>query len=143
MKTQQINEAELEAAVIKKVAEALPAAVHDAVHALLAGAAPQGDRTVQNGVRRPLEGGKCDAIWSALDKVLAKGSAPTLHAVQALATKHGWNANNARIEFYQWRKFHKLGAVVVEHRSLVRRTVKAKVAKPAERRHHAERRLAA
>lgn len=147
MKTQQINETALEAAVVKRVAEALPAAVHEAVHALLAGAAvpaPEADRAVQNGVRRPKAGGRCDAVWGALDKVSAKGGElPTLQYVLALAEKQGWNANNARIEYYQWRKFNKLGAVVVEHRSVVRRTAKTKVAKRSERRHHPERRLAA
>jgi hypothetical protein len=75
---------------------------------------------------------------------LAKGGElPTLQYVLALAEKQGWNANNARIEYYQWRKFNKLGAVVVEHRSVERRTAKAKVAKRNESRHHPERRLAA
>lgn len=145
MKTQQINETALEAAVVKRVAEALPGAVHEAVHALLAGvAANESDRAVQNGVRRPKAGGRCDAVWCALDKVLAKGGeGPTLQYVLALAKKQGWNANNARIEFYQWRKFNKLGAVVVEHRSVARRTATVKVAKRNERRHQTERRLAA
>lgn len=42
MKAQQkINEAAIEAAVVRKLVDALPAAVHEAVHAFLEGVAPQ------------------------------------------------------------------------------------------------------
>lgn len=64
------------------------------------------DRPMQNGVKRPSVGGMCRAVWDALDGLVAAGTAPTAKDVKALSETHGWNANNASIEFYQWRKFN-------------------------------------
>jgi hypothetical protein len=65
------------------------------------------DRPEQNGVKRPSIGGKCRAIWDALDAYLKEtGEQPTSKTVKALAADEGWNPNTASIEFYQWRKFH-------------------------------------
>jgi hypothetical protein len=65
------------------------------------------DRPEANGVKRPSIGGKCRAIWDALDAhAEATGDDPTSKDVKALAATHGWNPNNASIEFYQWRKFN-------------------------------------
>lgn len=60
---------------------------------------------VRNGVRKPIRG-KCADVWAALTEVNEAGTAPTIADVRALAEKHGWNINNATIEFYAWRKFH-------------------------------------
>ena len=65
------------------------------------------DRPEQNGIKRPSIGGKCRAIWDECDVFLATmGRTPMPKDVKALAEKNGWNANNAVIELYQWRKFN-------------------------------------
>lgn len=65
------------------------------------------DRPEQNGIKRPSAGGKCRAIWDALDEYRTnEGELPDAKFVRALAAEHGYNANNASIEFYQWRKFN-------------------------------------
>ena len=65
------------------------------------------DRPEQNGVKRPSIGGKCRAIWDALDEYRAEtGELPTSKTVKELAADSGWNPNNASIEYYQWRKFN-------------------------------------
>lgn len=66
-------------------------------------------REERNGVKRPSVGGKCRAIWDALDALLAEleeGETVTSKMVQDLAKDEGWNKNNASIEFYNWRKFN-------------------------------------
>lgn len=63
---------------------------------------------VRNGVRRPLKG-KCAEVWAtltAVQEVSETDSQITIADVRALADSHGWNLNNATIEFYAWRKFH-------------------------------------
>jgi hypothetical protein len=68
------------------------------------------DRPEQNGIKRPSVGGKCRAIWDALDAYREEtGELPTSKVVKELAADEGWNPNNASIEFYQWRKFHGIG----------------------------------
>lgn len=68
------------------------------------------DRPEQNGIKRPSIGGKCRAIWDALDAYRAEtGELPTSKTVRELAADEGWNPNNASIEFYQWRKYNGLG----------------------------------
>lgn len=69
-------------------------------------------REERNGVKRPSIGGKCRAIWDALDALLAEleaGETVTSKMVQDLAKDEGWNKNNASIEFYNWRKFNGFG----------------------------------
>ncbi len=63
------------------------------------------ERRIRNGVREPARGGKCWKIWNRLDKLQERtGQEPTV----AQATKfRGVNENNARIEFYNWRRFHR------------------------------------
>lgn len=63
---------------------------------------------VRNGVRRPIKG-KCAEVWATLTAMqeISETDAPiTITEVRALAEAHGWNINNATIEFYGWRKFH-------------------------------------
>ena len=68
------------------------------------------DRSEQNGIKRSSIGGKCRAIWDALDEYRAEtGELPTSKTVKELAADSGWNPNNASIEFYQWRKYHGIG----------------------------------
>jgi len=66
-------------------------------------------REERNGVKRPSTGGKCRAVWDALDALqgeLEAGEKVTSAMVKDLANDEGWNPNNASIEFYQWRKFN-------------------------------------
>lgn len=63
-------------------------------------------REERNGIKKPSVGGQCRAVWDALDDMVAVGTQPTAKQVKALAEERGWNANNASIEFYQWRKFN-------------------------------------
>lgn len=66
-------------------------------------------REERNGVKRPSAGGKCRAVWDALDALqaeLEEGEKVTSAMVKDLANDEGWNPNNASIEFYQWRKFN-------------------------------------
>jgi len=63
-------------------------------------------REERNGIKKPSVGGQCRAVWDALDAMVAAGTQPTAKQVKALAEERGWNANNASIEFYQWRKFN-------------------------------------
>jgi len=64
-------------------------------------------RDEQNGVKRPSVGGKCRAVWDALDAYQAEmEEMPTAKVVKAIAADEGWNPNNASIEFYNWRKFN-------------------------------------
>lgn len=63
---------------------------------------------IRNGVRKPIKG-KCAEIWATLTAVqeISETKAPlTISEVKALAATHGWNINNATIEFYGWRKFY-------------------------------------
>lgn len=62
---------------------------------------------VRNGVRKPIRG-KCADVWAALTEAYDADTdtMPTIADVRALAEKHGWNINNATIEFYGWRKFY-------------------------------------
>lgn len=65
------------------------------------------DRPTQNGVTRPSAGGRCRAVWDALDAYRAEtNEVPTAAVVRSLAADEGWNPNNASIEFYQWRKYN-------------------------------------
>ena len=65
------------------------------------------DRPEQNGIKRPSAGGKCRAIWDALDEYRTnEGELPDAKFVRTLAAENGYNPNNASIEFYQWRKFN-------------------------------------
>lgn len=60
---------------------------------------------VRNGVRRHGDRSiKCKAVWLYLD------SHPdaTIAEMKNLAIEKGWNLENTKIEFYQWRKFHGL-----------------------------------
>lgn len=64
------------------------------------------NREERNGVKRPSVGGKCRAVWDALDAMVAEGNPPASKTVKEMAVVRGWNPNNTVIEFYQWRKFN-------------------------------------
>lgn len=85
------------------------------------------EREARNGVKRPRNGGLCAAVWAALDKLHASGTAPTSEQVRDLATAKGWNANNALCELSAWRKFMGLS----KPRVMSKRKTVAKAAGPA------------
>lgn len=64
-------------------------------------------REERNGIKRPSIGGKCRAVWDALDAFVAEEKMqPTVAIVRDIAQDEGWNVTNATVEFYQWRKFN-------------------------------------
>lgn len=63
------------------------------------------DREERNGVKRPSPGGFCAAVWDFCDEMNSGGVLPTAADVRNQADAHNWNANNASIEYYNWRKF--------------------------------------
>lgn len=63
------------------------------------------DREERNGVKRPSAGGMCRAVWDWCDAHVSDNTIPTAKQVKEAATENGWNANNASIEYYNWRKF--------------------------------------
>lgn len=100
----------VEAQVLAK----LQGAVHEAVGVAIDGVvvqasqlqavpqpAPQAPAAQDGG--RPVEGGRCRAIWDWLDYQAAAGKETTLAQMKAYADKRKWNGNTARIQFYRWR----------------------------------------
>lgn len=80
----------------------------DAMRAALAGMAapPAPTKVEQNGINRPRVGGKLDAVWTALDAMLAEtGAALTLKEAKALAAEKCWAAGTLNVQFYRWKKF--------------------------------------
>ena len=66
----------------------------------------QKDREERNGIKRPSTGGACAAVWDWCDAVVQHtNTPPTAKEVKAKAAEAGWNANNATIEYYGWRKW--------------------------------------
>ena len=69
---------------------------------------PLHNSETRNGVTRPSAGGKCRAVWDALDalsEVLVEGK-PTVKRVRELAAEKGWDVTTAQVQFYRWRKFN-------------------------------------
>lgn len=65
------------------------------------------DREERNGIKRPSIGGKCRAIWDALDAYRDEvGELPTARVTRDLAADEGWDPTTTSIQFYQWRKFN-------------------------------------
>lgn len=62
------------------------------------------ERTVQNGVRRPLPESACGLVWAALDAMLKAGIEPATKDVRDLSTAKGWNESNSICELSAWRK---------------------------------------
>lgn len=94
----------------KKVNAAVQKAVATPAKAKSEAATPRNvdkSREERNGVKRPKAGGKCAAVWDALDKMLANGTGdtPTLANIREWAAENEQNANNAQIEFYQWKRW--------------------------------------
>lgn len=64
------------------------------------------NREERNGVKRPSIGGKCRAVWDAMDTLVANGETPSVKLMRAIAEIAGWNVNNTVAELYTWRRFH-------------------------------------
>ena len=90
-----------------------PSIAADKIATVAVPAAPEAPKAskarseVRNGVRKPIKG-KCAEVWATLTAMqeLHPHAAINIADVRALAETHGWNLNNATIEFYGWRKFH-------------------------------------
>lgn len=101
----EVNRAANPAIAADKVATV---AVPKAPAAPVAPKASKARSEIRNGVRKPIKG-KCAEIWATLTAVqeISETNTPlTISEVKALAATHGWNINNATIEFYGWRKFY-------------------------------------
>jgi hypothetical protein len=72
------------------------------------------DRIIQNGVKRPRDGGLCAQVWAALDQMRAAGTDPATKDVRDLAAAKGWNVNNATAELSAWRKFNGISRSVLK-----------------------------
>lgn len=77
-------------------------------HLTAAPAAPKAAKAeIRNGVRKPMKG-VCADVWAILTEFTeGTNRQPTIADVRLLVEAHKWNLNNATIEFYAWRKFHK------------------------------------
>lgn len=108
-----VSPTQIELEVIKRVTKVLPGAVHAAVQGVMGinlDDRRATDRKVRNGVKEPKPGGKCRGVWDELDRELREGHAvPSLPDFMKAAEQKGINPNNARIEFYNWKRFHGLG----------------------------------
>lgn len=101
----EVNRAANPAIAADKVATV---AVPKAPAAPVAPKASKARSEIRNGVRKPIKG-KCAEIWATLTAVqeISETNTPlTISEVKELAVTHGWNLNNATIEFYGWRKFY-------------------------------------
>lgn len=126
-------QADIERAVLENLTAALPAAVHSAVQQIAPFDRRQQSRVttmgrkVRNGVREPAPGGKCHQVWTELDALKAATKTdPTLAQALALVSK-GVNENNARIEFYNWKRFHAPIARTDTTRARTRRAPRAPI----------------
>lgn len=95
--------------VLSRLNELLPSIVEESVRDAIVEAAnvKLPDDRVNGEVRRPKDGGKCDQVWRELDRLAARSKGtPSLSDILGVAEKKKWNLNNARVEYYQWRKAH-------------------------------------
>lgn len=69
------------------------------------GIAIERNRETRNGVTKPSSGGKCRAVWDALDEVHKTVPFPTAKHAKEIAAKFDWNVNNCVLELYAWRNF--------------------------------------
>lgn len=60
----------------------------------------------QNGITRPRAGGKCDAVWCALDRLTGTDAPMTNKQARALSVELGINPSTMGVQFGKWRKFH-------------------------------------
>ena len=108
----------IEKALLARLTPQLIDAVRETVHLVLAQApveaTPKDARRVRNGVTEPPVGGKCRAIWEELDKLVlaSKGEVPKVTDIMAAARDADLNENNARCEYYYWRRFNGYGKKV-------------------------------
>src|SRR6478609_6991300 len=81
---------------VATIVAALEAADKPASAATGSGLKIEKDRPEQNGIKRPSAGGRCRAVWDALDAYRAETKElPTAKVVAELAADEGWNPNNA------------------------------------------------
>lgn len=103
--TESVEDVEGDEALVEAVVPPLPVTSKPTQVAI--GLVIEKNRPEQNGIKRPSAGGRCRAVWDAMDQYRAdEGVLPDAKFVRAIAIENGWNPNNASIEFYQWRKFN-------------------------------------
>lgn len=72
------------------------------------------DRIVQNGVRRPKDGGICASVWQELDRMRAAGIEPSTKDIREWSIEKGLNVNNSMAELSGWRRFHGISRSVLK-----------------------------
>lgn len=72
------------------------------------GIAIEKNREEKNGIKRPSIGGKCRAIWDALDRLNKEVQFPTAKDARLLSDKYGWEPMTCLLQLYAWRKFNGL-----------------------------------
>ncbi len=111
------NRAKIESVVLAKIVNA----VHEAVEEVLAPSKTKRRSVAHMAPHQPGEGGKCRAVWDALDDLVSKGEATSLPIAIVMAKLNGWNENNTRTEYYRWKAFRKANPI---ERRLVAKKVK-------------------
>jgi hypothetical protein len=51
-------------------------------------------------IKRPVEGGRCAAVWNELDKM----SNPTLDSIRKFGATKGWNEHTVATQYYRWKQ---------------------------------------
>lgn len=95
----------LEKNLLARLQDSLPEIVHQTVASAII-IASQPKQSKANRLARPAAGGRCARVWDILDQMKSAGSVPTLKQVKKVARRRRLNENNARIEYYRWRKFN-------------------------------------
>lgn len=90
------------------------------------------ERETRNGIKRPAPGGRCAAVWQALDKMHAGGMEPTTKQVRELAVAKHWSENNAVCELSRWRRYMGVGRTH-NMKPKKRQKAQARAARPAMR----------
>lgn len=92
----------------KQIMSKLQSVVHEVVTETLgSGDPPKTEHEAHNGVRAPDPKSMCGRLWHEFDQLQKKGQA-TLSSVKQLAQAKDMNPTTARVQLYQWRKFHGL-----------------------------------
>lgn len=60
----------------------------------------------RNGVTRPRAGGKCAAVWDALDRMTGNGTSLTAKEARALAGELEINPSTMGVQFGKWKRFN-------------------------------------
>lgn len=103
------NATRFEAVLVDALLQAIRPVIHNAVNGkmripALPDVKQQIAQNAQREITLPREGGKCRAVWDALDEMTKTGE-PTVSQIMQYAEEQGWSSGNARSEFYRWKHY--------------------------------------